>query len=247
MAETSGARVELEDLIDVSEKGGVRGGEPQRLDRRLFMQLVAFGGCDDEGALVQGLESAGFTGVLYRDLNDHRGVGLLAFDEDPDFFVTRLRGFLVDGPFAALQPKPDLTMFGRTYALGYEPDLEDALIARPRRNVTNPAWPWAIWYPLRRSGEFARLPAADQRRILKEHGSIGIAFGQADLGHDVRLACFGLDRNDNDFVIGLVGPALHPLSKIVETMRSTEQTSRYIESLGPFFVGKAVWQASGRA
>ena len=50
-------------------------------------------------------------------------------------------------------------MFGRTYALGYEPDLQEVLLERPRRTVLNPDWPWAIWYPLRRSGGFAQLPA----------------------------------------------------------------------------------------
>ena len=101
-------------------------------------------------------------------------------------------------------------MLGRTYSLGYEPDLRDALIDRPRRTVLNPAWRWAIWYPLRRSGKFAQLPDQEQRTILAEHGAIGMAFGAADYAHDVRLACHGLDRDDNDFVIGLIGKELFP-------------------------------------
>jgi chlorite dismutase len=36
---------------------------------------------------------------------------------------------------------------------------------------------------------------------------------------------------------------LHPLSAVVQEMRKTEQTAQYLDSLGPFFVGKAVWQA----
>ena len=52
-----------------------------------------------------------------------------------------------------------LPMLGRTYAIGYEPDLNETLLARPRRTVLNRAWKWAIWYPLRRSGRFAQLPA----------------------------------------------------------------------------------------
>ena len=59
----------------------------------------------------------------------------------------------------------------------------------------------------------------------------------------MRLACHGLDKNDNDFIVGLLGPNLHPLSAVVQEMRKTEQTSQYLDSLGPFFVGKAVWQA----
>jgi chlorite dismutase len=61
--------------------------------------------------------------------------------------------------------------------------------------------------------------------------------------HDVRLACFGLDRDDNDFVIGLIGKELHPLSAVVQAMRNTQQTSRYLDRLGPFFVGRAIWQS----
>ena len=75
-----------------------------------------------------------------------------------------------------------------------------------------------------------------------EHGGIGRAYGQANLAYDIRLACFGLDKNDNDFVVGLVGQDLFPLSKIVERMRKTTQTSQYLTSLGPFFIGKVVWQ-----
>ena len=44
-------------------------------------------------------------------------------------------------------------------------------------------------------------------------------------------------------VVGLLGPKLHPLSAIVQEMRKTEQTSQYLDSLGPFFVGKVAWQS----
>jgi chlorite dismutase len=136
-------------------------------------------------------------------------------------------------------------MLGRTYALGYEPNLHETLFERPRRTVLNRDWPWAVWYPLRRSGQFARLPEQDQRKILAEHGTIGMAFGAADYAHDIRLACHGLDKHDNDFVVGLIGKELYPLSAVVQTMRKTQQTALYLERLGPFFVGKAVWQGAG--
>jgi chlorite dismutase len=147
-------------------------------------------------------------------------------------------------PFAALSQKPEYTMVGRTYSIGYEPDLTDVLLHRPRRTVLNPAWPWSVWYPLRRSGRFAQLPPEEQRVILAEHGAIGMSFGSADLAHDVRLACHGLDKEDNDFVIGLIGKELFPLSAIVQAMRKTQQTSLYLERLGPFFVGRAIWQST---
>ena len=37
-----------------------------------------------------------------------------------------------------------------------------------------------------------------------------MSFGAADLAHDIRLACHGLDTNDNDFVVGLIGKDLYP-------------------------------------
>ena len=227
---------------DLSERGGMKNGQPQRSDERLFMQFVAFGGCADSRPLAEELERAEIPGVLYEDVNDPRGVGLLTLSQDPGFFVDRARPLLNGGPFAPLVQKPEYTMFGRTYSLGYEPDLPDTLLQRPRRTVLNPAWPWAIWYPLRRTGAFARLSREEQGKILHEHATIGRAYGDADHAHDIRLACYGLDSSDNDFVIGLVGRALHPLSHLVQAMRRTIQTSEYIEKLGPFFVGNVVWQ-----
>ena len=134
------------------------------------------------------------------------------------------------------------TMLGRSYSTGYEPDLDFWLINRPIETVTNPLWPWAVWYPLRRSGAFARLPPQEQGAILREHGEIGKAYGTQDLAHDVRLACHGLDANDNEFVIGLLGKELHPLSHVVQTMRKTRQTSEFIVQMGPFFIGHSVFR-----
>lgn len=228
------------DPPDLSEKGGLRNGEPQTSDERLFMQLLAFGGCRDSASVVRAIESLPIETVVYEDLNDPLGIAVLALSTDPNAFVDTLRPVLRDEPFASLTLKPDYTMFGRTYSLGYEPDLRDTLVDRPRRTVLDDDWRWAIWYPLRRNGAFARLPADQQRKILAEHGTIGMAFGAADYAHDIRLACHGLDRDDNDFVIGLIGRNLFPLSAVVQTMRKTQQTSLYLDRLGPFFVGRKV-------
>jgi hypothetical protein len=51
-----------------------------------------------------------------------------------------------------------------------------------------------------------------------------------------------MDKNDNDIVIGLIGKELFPLSACVQAMRKTRQTAHFIQEMGPFFVGKAVWQ-----
>ena len=238
---TGRARIEPPDL---SEKGGYMGGQQQRSDERLFMQLLAFSGCTDVSAAASHLADAGVAGVLYEDLNDPQGIAVLAVASSPDPFVDVVRPACSSGVFARYTLKPDFTMFGRTYSLGYEPDLEDALIGRPRRTVFNPDWRWAVWYPLRRSGSFAQLPAEQQRTILSEHGTVGMAFGAADFAHDVRLACHGMDRDDNDFVIGLIGKDLFPLSALVQSMRRTQQTALYLDRLGPFFIGRAVWHGT---
>ena len=234
------------DEADVAEHGRTADGEAISLDRRLYMQLHAFGGATATPALAAALDVAGVEGVLYEDVNDPSGVALLTLAEDPEDFVSGLRDFLTRAPFAALVPKPELTMLGRTYAVGHEQDLEETLVERPRRRVLDPELRWAIWYPLRRSGSFERLSRKEQDTILMEHGGVGMAFGRAGLGHDIRLACHGLDRDDNDFVVGLVGLELHPLSIIVQRMRKTRQTSLHLERLGPFFVGRVAWQSPGR-
>ena len=225
--------------IDVQE----RGANQQASSRRLFMQLQVLGGCLDAKPLVRALESGRIEAVLYQDVNDPRGIGVLAMSEDPAFFATGLRDVLNADPFGGLALRPEFTMFGRTYASGFESDLDDWLLHRPRRTALNPAWPWGIWYPLRRVGGFARLSAQEQGTIIREHSVLGRAYGDADLAHDVRLACHGLDVHDNDFVIGLVGRELHPLSHLVQAMRKTVQTSQYLHTLGPFFVGHVLWQS----
>ncbi len=233
------------DHADVAEHGRTAEGEPTSLDRRLFMQLQAFGGASNTPELISALESARVEGVLYEDVNDPTGVALLTLSETPDSFVSELRSFFQSPPFSELDAKSELTMLGRTYALGYEEDLEEALVERPRRRVLDPDLRWAIWYPLRRSGSFEQLSRKEQNAILMEHGGVGMSFGRAGLGYDIRLACHGLDTNDNDFVVGLLGPELHPLSVIVQRMRKTRQTSLHLERLGPFFVGRVAWQTRG--
>src|SRR6266705_1182402 len=155
---------------DISEKGGMKDGRPQRSNDRLFMQFLAFAGCADATPLADALARANVAGVLYEDVNDPRGIGLLTFSEDPDFFLDRVRPVLNGPGFSILVQKPQYTMLGR--------------------------------------------------------------------------ACHGLDKDDNDFVVGLIGKDLYPLSAIVQTMRKTQQTSLYLERLGPFFVGRALWQGA---
>jgi len=221
------------------------GREGASSDRRLFMQLLAFGGVEEVDALVEALRSARVTGALYLDVLDPSGVAVVAAHHDPAYFARNWRALLRQRPFADLTPRPKLTMFGRTYAIGYESDLEETLLHKPIRTLTNADSAWAVWYPLRRKPGFDRLDRETRMNILKEHGGIGRRFAESGAAADIRLACHGLDRADNDFVIGLTGPELTPLSKLVETMRGTDQTANWLQSLGPFFVGHRYWRSAG--
>jgi hypothetical protein len=232
--------------VDVLEHGAARDGQEQAMNRRLFMQLMAFRSdkmpaAEAVAEVGNALTKRGASAVIYEDVNDPHGLAVLSWSEDPLAFVDKVRPALA--PFwSTLSYRPDLAMLGRTYSTGFEDNLEFWLLERPVKTVQNDAWPWAVWYPLRRSGAFARLPAQEQGGILREHAVIGRAYGEQDLAHDVRLACHGLDQKDNEFVIGLVGKDLHPLSHVVQTMRKTRQTSEYIVQMGPFFVGRRVFK-----
>jgi len=229
----------------VREHGAPRDGEPQSSDRRLYMRLTPLRGAVSWQAAAERLHrfSSRLESVLYVDAHDPGGIAVLTIHEDPAGLVEVGREALGDGPFASMRIDVARIMIGRTYAIGYEPDLDETLLHRPRRTAMQADWPWAIWYPLRRAGSFEQLGVEEQRGVLREHGVIGRAFAEKDLAHDIRLACHGLDRADNDFVVGLVGAELAPLSALVQRMRKTQQTSRYLERLGPFFVGRAVWRS----
>ena len=246
--------------IDVNEYGGKKEGVKQSMNRRLFMQLLVFrcprgtepvsGGQksapDAIGAeLVQRLRERKIPGVVYADTMDPRSLGLLTWGEDPARFVRDVRPLFTEAPLNHVELRDDYAMIGRSYGTGHEPDLEWVLLKRPIENVTNEATRWHVWYPLRRKGSFAKLEPIDQSHILREHAALGIAYGQQELATDVRLACHGLDAGDNEFVIGLVGKDLHPLSHLVQAMRKTRQTSEFIEKMGPFFVGYVLGTSNG--
>src|SRR5579864_2654797 len=232
--------------IDIQEYGGKRGSERQSMDRRLFMQLLVFdvpgvgSRADEVATRAAGLMAErGIPGVVYADAMSPRSLALLTWHEDPGHFVRAVRPLLAHDALSALEPRTSFGMLGRTYATGHEPDLEHSLLRRPVENVTNEAYPWHVWYPLRRTAAFARLDAHEQAQILREHAQIGMAYGAQELAHDIRLACHGLDAADNEFVIGLVGRDLHRLSHLVQAMRRTRQTTEFISKMGPFFVAYA--------
>lgn len=265
-AEGGGNKAESSDIakglptIDVNEYGGKKDGVKQSMNRRLFMQLLVFrcppgaqpvsGGPnsapDAIGAeLVKTLRERKIAGVVYADAMDPRSLALLTWSEDPSLFVREVRPLFAEPFLSNVTLRDDYAMLGRSYATGHEPELEYTLLRRPIDNVTNEKFRWHVWYPLRRKGTFAKLEPIDQSHILREHAALGIAYGQAELAHDVRLACHGIDAGDNEFVIGLVSDQLHPLSHLVQAMRKTRQTSEFIEKMGPFFVGWVLGTSRG--
>jgi chlorite dismutase len=229
--------------LDLSEKGR-RGKDVISLDRRLFMKFTAFTSVDNPVAAYSAIEKSGLVAAVYADANDPYGIGIMVASEDPAAFVTTLRDVFNSQPFVHCAHKPEFDMLGRSYSIGYEPDLEFTLLTRPQNNLLDPRNEWVVWYPLQRAKNFYVLPEDKQKSILGEHGTLAKRYGAGGHATDIRLACHGLDRLDNDFVVGLLGPKLHPLSAVVQEMRRTEQTSQYLDRLGPFFIGKAIWQSA---
>ena len=228
---------------DLLERGAPVDGAPQTLNLRLFYQLQVFTGCLDIAPLLAAVRDSGLEAVLYKNINDPRGIGVLLISEDPELFTEAGRELFCRAPFTSLTPLPDFTMIGRTYSTGREADLADFLLRKTRRHALNPELVWAVWYPLRRIGPFNRLARAEQGQIMLEHAMIGRSYGEAGHAFDIRLECHGLDRDDNEFVLGILGSELFALSKLIKDMRRTRQTAEFMQTMGPFFVGRVVWQA----
>lgn len=236
--------------IDVSEHGATRDGQPQACNRRLFVQLVALGCPRTPGAsavartLSALMDDFDLTGVIFANVHDPLGLALVVVEEDPSALSAKVRNVIGSNSLPdAVSIRHDYAMLGRTYSSGFEPDLVDWLIERPKRTLLDPENQFGIWYPLRRLGGFERLEPSEKGAILREHGGIGRAYGEQNLAHDIRLACHGLDPNDNDFVIGLMGHDLFPLSHVVQAMRRTRQTAEFMEKMGPFFVGRVLYRS----
>lgn len=239
--------------LDLRERGADRDGRPQASCRRLFVQLVALEAPRHPGLdglvtqLASSLAAEPYGSVLYADIHHPLGLAVVAWAEEVELLATSFRT-LLGAPHwpAELRIRPELSMMGRTYSSGFETDLEDWLLERPKRTLLDPDSNYAVWYPLRRKGSFERLEPREKGAIMAEHGSIGRAYGEQGLAHDVRLSCHGLDTNDNDFVIGLVGKELFSLSHVVSAMRKTRQTAEHMEKMGPFFVGKVLSRSAGQ-
>src|SRR5829696_2841442 len=104
--ETARARIQPPDLC---EKGGMKDGVPQRSDDRLFLQLLVFTGDADAAGVASHVERAGIEGVVYENVNDPRGIGILSLTRTPETFVTQVRPVLNSGPCTALTLLSDFT------------------------------------------------------------------------------------------------------------------------------------------
>ena len=192
----------------------MKDGQPQRSDERLFMQFLAFGGCPDAEPLAAApRRRPGLPGVLYEDVNDPRGRRPADLRRRTlAFFLDRVRPLLNAAPFAPLVQKPELHD-ARTHVLArLRAGSRGCPAAPPAANgaqSTPGGGPSGIRFGA--AGRFAQLPPEEQRVILAEHGAIGMSYGAGDYAHDIRLACHGLDKDDNDFVVGLIGKELYPL------------------------------------
>lgn len=241
-----------EDPRDVREIGMPIRGVIQALDRRLYLHLVAYRGPVALDRVRQAVrETAPKFGsvpwVLYADAVDVRAFAVAAWHEHPEELMHFMRALAQRPPLDQCQVDVERTMYGRTYSTGRESDLEEALLKRPSQYLLHPQWNWTVWYPLRRKPEFEQLSPREQGQILVEHATMARVYGECDYAHDVRLASYGLDRRDNEFVVVLVGTNLHRLSHLVQQMRKTRQTSEYIQSIGPFFVGRVVARSTDHA
>lgn len=241
-----------DDPRDIREIGRPIHGVVQAMDRRLYLHFVAYRGPVALDSVRQAVrETAPKFGsvpcVLYADAVDVRAFAVAAWHEQPEELMDFMRALAQRPPLDQCQVDVERTMYGRTYSTGRESDLEEALLKRPSQYLLYPQWNWAVWYPLRRKPEFEQLSPREQGQILTEHAMMGRIYGECDYAHDVRLASYGLDRHDNEFVVALVGANLHRLSRLVQQMRKSRQTSEYIQSLGPFFLGRVVARSTDRA
>ena len=107
----------------------------QAMNERLFMQLMVFDvgagahprrGCQPAPS-GSDPEQAGARGVRRRERAAHPR----SADLDPGSGRLRQQGAAGVLAEASLVQRPELSMLGRTYSIGHEPDLEHAILKRP--------------------------------------------------------------------------------------------------------------------
>ena len=134
--------------VDLRERGRDEAGRTLYLDARLYMQLQVFTGCHDMDPIIRICRRSGLCGALYADVLDPYGFGLLALSTDAEYFVTELRILFGMASFATLNRKPEHTLFGRTYAIGYESDLEEVPAQAPAAPCSQPCMAMGALVPV---------------------------------------------------------------------------------------------------
>jgi hypothetical protein len=201
-------------------------------DTPLFLQLLVFTDCVDYKPLSLQLDRLPIDCLLFKDLRDPQGIGLLAFSDDPEHIASDLRDMLSSRLFRAFMLRHELTMTARTFGD----------IARAREELEaatrNREWPWAIWHPIKGTAALAaldeKLHAAAFGRMVDVTG-----LGPSDFGR-VLLKGHGLDGHGNDFVQGFFGRHLHQLSAIIESTQRSPLHGELVSASGPYFVGRSL-------
>src|SRR5690606_8653873 len=99
---------------------------PQRLDQRLFMQLIVVSALDRSKnlgiSLGEEIHSRGVGVVVYEDVCDPLGYGILTYSTNPAVFTEKVRPAMRTESLGDYEVRHDLSMMGRTYSTGYEQD-----------------------------------------------------------------------------------------------------------------------------
>ena len=208
-------------------------------DNTLFLQLQIFdiepaaGPRAMVSALSRRLREKRIDGVIYGDANDHRGIGLLTWAADPGDILDNVHALLGGKRFSALTPRPGWVMLG--CVSGDAAATTPELLLDPNQN-------WATWYPQRNKAEWGSLGDAAQAKVLEEAG--GVAKSSIDEGKVsyVRLACQGIDPEDNDHIFALTAANLLDINELQAAMRGTALLTTHLQKMGPVFVGRKIWQ-----
>jgi len=209
-------------------------------DNTLFLQLQVFdiepaaGPRAMVSALSRRLREKRIDGVIYGDANDHRGIGLLTWATNPGDILDNVHALLGGKRFSALTPRPGWVMFGRVGS--------DQPYGTTVETLLNGSQSWAVWYPVRNKPEWGSLDAGSQQSVHDEHIEAAKSFIAEGRVSYARLACHGLDPEDNDYISYMAAADLGDISSLAEAIRGTAQVSTHTDKMGPVFVGRKIWQ-----
>ena len=208
------------------------------------MKFTAFGGCADPQAAVAALAEDGVEGALYVDANDPQGIGLIVAAEDP--------GLLRDDAARAVQPPAVRGVHAQARVRHARPHVLDRLRARSRghavheaaRQDAEPREPLGrVVSAAARRRSFRRCRPIISAASWPSTARSRNATAPAGMPPTCASRATASTRTTTTSSSACSARTCIRLSAVVQEMRKTEQTAQYLDSLGPFFVGKAVWQA----